>query len=92
VTTKKSSREKSQPSGQPKENLVVLSTIGAKATTIKHAAQESKKNKYSESRYCRGRAGVSLPLVYDSYVIVRKKTELDTQPQTTTQPTTLSSP
>jgi len=26
--------------------------------------------------------------VYVSYVIVRKKTELDTQPQTTTQPTT----
>jgi len=44
----------------------------------------------SESEYCRGRAGAGPPLVYVSYVIVRKK-KLDTQPQTTTQPTTLSS-
>ncbi len=32
VATKKSSCEKSQPSGQSNENLVVLSTVGAKAT------------------------------------------------------------
>jgi hypothetical protein len=32
VATKKSSSEKSQPSGQSKENLVVLSSVGAKAT------------------------------------------------------------
>jgi hypothetical protein len=32
VATKKSSCEKSQPSGQSKDNLVVLSTVGAKAT------------------------------------------------------------
>jgi hypothetical protein len=32
VATKKSSCEKSQPSGQSKENRVMLSTVGAKAT------------------------------------------------------------
>jgi hypothetical protein len=30
----------------------------------------------SESEYCRGRAGAGLPLVYDSYIIVRKKQSL----------------
>jgi hypothetical protein len=60
-------------------------------TTITCGVRTPKKQ-FSENGYCRGRAGAGPPLVHDSYVIVRKKTELDTQPQTTTRPTTPSSP